>query len=651
MFRQRLIILLVFIGYTGFAQDFCDPNEWVKAGLAKPTTGGFRILGAKAGCVPFQVAVEKTVGDNYRYIYTYKGGNPLTSGYMLFNETSTTYTEQGSYKILQYGANGSPSVFCDNVEVFTKPNMTTKECSGRKVVVTIPSDTINKRYDSFLINWGDGAFEPVAKSANMTITHQYANISPRIITLTGVYQNSPIVCEQPATKSVIPSGVDISAVAIRKVTLRNDGLIDVGVQGAQGVTAELQMASSNGVFANTGQNITKNDTSTFTVRNIDLKQAPFCFRLAANDGCENVGSTSNTVCTVSLEATAENKQNALKWTEYPSADGFQGYKVQRNGVEIFSTANKAVTINTDATITCGEQYCYQVVATIGKAQSVSQLQCVKAISNETPGAVRNAFASVLDNQQVEIRAVAPLQGATAYRYKTIFLRADAGSNDFKEIATKENTLTFTDANVKSSEQSYCYKIQYENACGNRSEPTPPICSILLESKKGTSINWTSELPFSVPVKNYVLLIFNESGTLISETDKAGNTSYAPDLDNSQQLFRYRILAYADGNAALSYSNYFTFLRNAQIYIPDAFTPNADNVNDVFLVKGLFINKFNLTIFNRWGNRLFTSESQQIGWDGTVNGQPAAEDTYIYKIEVVDALGQQFLKSGKVLLLR
>ena len=244
-----------------------------------------------------------------------------------------------------------------------------------------------------------------------------------------------------------------------------------------------------------------------------------------------------------------------------------------------------------------------------------------------------------------------MQGATAYRYKTIFLRADAGSNDFKEIATKENTLTFTDANVKTSDQSYCYKIQYENACGNRSEPTPPVCSVLLESKTGIKINWTSELPFLVPVKNYVLQIFDESGTLVFESDQAGNTSYAPDLNDSQQLFRYRILAYADRNAALSYSNYFTFLRNAQIYTPDTFTPNNDNINDVFLVKGLFITKFNLTVFNRWGNRLFTSESQQIGWDGTINGQPAAEDTYIYKIEVVDALGQQFFKSGKVLLLR
>ena len=651
MFRQRLIILLIFIGVNGFAQDFCDPNEWVKAGLAKPSTGGFKILGTKAGCVPFQVSVEKTVGDNYKYIYTYKGGNPFTSGYTLFNETNTTYTEQGSYKVLQLGSNGSISVFCDNVEVFTRPNMNVKECSGRKVIVTIPSDSINKRYDSFLINWGDGASEPIAKSANMTITHQYANVSPRTITLTGVYQNSPVVCDQPATKAVIPNGVDISAVAIKKVTLRNDGLIDVVAQGVQGVTAELQMNASNGVFANTGQTIAKNDTSTFTVRNIDLKQAPFCFRLTANDGCESLGSSSNTVCTVSLEATPQNKQNTLKWSEYPNTDGFQNYKIQKNGTNVTTLVGKSTTTYTDVTVTCGEQYCYQVVATVGNAQSVSQLQCVKAVSNEIPGIVRNPFASVLDNQQVEVRAVAPLQGATAYKFKSIFLRANAGSNDFKEVAVKENTFTYTDTDVKSSEQSYCYKIQYENACGNRSEPSPPVCSILLESKTGTTVNWTSDWPFSVGVNRYTLEVFDDKGTTVDQIDKGGNTSYAPDLNNSQQLFRYRIIAFADGNSGISYSNYFTFLRNAQIYVPDAFTPNGDNSNDVFLANGLFITTFKLSVYNRWGDKLFYSENIKTGWDGTYDGQPVMGDVYIYKIEIIDALGQQFSKSGRVVLLR
>ncbi len=652
-FKLLLGFLLIFSFYAE-AQNFCDPNEWVKAGMAKPAVGGFKVLGPTAGCSPFAVSVQPTVGNNYSYIFTYKGGDPF-KGYTLFDTPNTTYTTQGSYKILQLASNGTLSVFCEDIEVFVRPNLPTpKVCSNRRVVVNIPADTVNSRYDSFLINWGDGTkVESITKSATMTATHQYANTSPRTISLTGVYKGSPVTCELPATASIVPSAVDISAVAITRVTARNDGLVDVKIQGAQGVTSELQMANPNSTtFIGTGQSISKNDTTTFTVRNADLTKGSYCFRLSANDGCENVGSTSNTVCTVSLIAVAQNRQNALKWSEYPILDGFQNYKIQKNGTSISTITGRLISTYTDAAVTCGEQYCYQIVAKIDKAESISELKCVKAISDEVPAMVRSPFVSVLENQQIEVRAVAPLQGATTYRYKTVFLKATAGSNDFVEVAVKDNALNFIDADVKTSENTYCYKIQYENACGNRSEPTPPLCSILLESKTGTTINWSNEWPFSVPVNRYVLQKYDEKDNLIFENDLGGNTTFSPDLDDpNQQLFRYRVLAFAQGNAALSYSNFYVFRRNAQVFIPDAFSPNGDNINDVLLVKGVFIDKFQMIILNRWGSVLFSTDNQKTGWDGTYNNEQMPEGTYIYKIEVIDALGQPFVKTGTVLLLR
>lgn len=652
MHRFCLLFIGIFTANAVLGQDFCNPNEWTKAGLATPNTGGFKILGSRAGCVPFKVNVEKTVGDNHQYIYTYKGGNP-TKGYPLLTETNTIYIEAGSYKILQLGSNGSLSVSCDSVFVFTKPNFTKKECSGRRVVVSIPNDSINRRYDSFLVDWGDGTSpEKVAKSASMNVSRVYPNTSPRTITVEGVFQGQTINCELKASIPVIPSAVDISAVAVRRVTTRSDGFVDVKVNGVQGVVAELQMAKANSPdFVGTMQTISKNDTTTITVRGIDADKESFCFRMSANDGCENLGSSSNVVCSVSLEATAQNRQNALKWSEYTNITGFQNYKINRNNTTVSMIAGLLTTTYTDPNLVCGEQYCYQVVATVGNAESVSQLRCVKAISDETPSLVRNAYVSVLENQNMEIRAAAPIERATTYRYKGLLLKANVGSDDFREVMAKDNSLAFIDEDVNTASQSYCYKIIYENACGNRSEPTPAVCSILLESN-GTDISWSPQKPFTVPVNRYVLEKLDDKGNLIDQYDLGGNTVFKPATDDpDQQLFTYRVLAFAQGNAGLSYSNFYIFKRNALLAVPDAFSPNGDNINDKFKVLGSFVTQFSLTIYNRWGNQIFYTDKLTEGWDGTQNGQSLLEGTYIYKIAGIDALGQSFAKSGTVLLLR
>ena len=57
-----------------------------------------------------------------------------------------------------------------------------------------------------------------------------------------------------------------------------------------------------------------------------------------------------------------------------------------------------------------------------------------------------------------------------------------------------------------------------------------------------------------------------------------------------------------------------------VFIPNAFSPNGDDNNDVLLVRGIFIEKMIFRIFDRWGELVFESENPQIGWDGTFRGK-------------------------------
>jgi len=86
-------------------------------------------------------------------------------------------------------------------------------------------------------------------------------------------------------------------------------------------------------------------------------------------------------------------------------------------------------------------------------------------------------------------------------------------------------------------------------------------------------------------------------------------------------------------------------------IPSAFSPNRDGVNDVFLVKGFGIDKFNMKIYNRWGQMVFESNSPTIGWDGGFKGALQPMDAYAYVINVQFSDGTTATRNGSVTLLR
>lgn len=90
-----------------------------------------------------------------------------------------------------------------------------------------------------------------------------------------------------------------------------------------------------------------------------------------------------------------------------------------------------------------------------------------------------------------------------------------------------------------------------------------------------------------------------------------------------------------------------------IFIPNAFTPNGDGVNDYFTFDGVGIESFEAEIFNRWGERIFRwNESSPVqGWDGTNSGQPSKMDAYIYKIRVRDISGQSHFYTAQFSLIR
>ena len=86
---------------------------------------------------------------------------------------------------------------------------------------------------------------------------------------------------------------------------------------------------------------------------------------------------------------------------------------------------------------------------------------------------------------------------------------------------------------------------------------------------------------------------------------------------------------------------------SDVFIPNAFSPNGDNVNDVLFVRSKFIDEMELVIVNRWGQVVFTSTDQSVGWDGSYNGESLAPDAFSYTLSVLCIDGQSYVKTGNV----
>jgi gliding motility-associated-like protein len=88
-----------------------------------------------------------------------------------------------------------------------------------------------------------------------------------------------------------------------------------------------------------------------------------------------------------------------------------------------------------------------------------------------------------------------------------------------------------------------------------------------------------------------------------------------------------------------------------VYVPNAFSPNGDGINDEFLMSGFNITEVTMDIFDRWGEKLFSSKDLTQGWNGTFKNQPCENAVYVYKITYKGLDGKKANKTGHVTLNR
>lgn len=234
-----------------------------------------------------------------------------------------------------------------------------------------------------------------------------------------------------------------------------------------------------------------------------------------------------------------------------------------------------------------------------------------------------------------------------------------GDGDYQVVGEVDDpTATrWLDTMNFATEGSYCYRIAVVDPCGSEIF-SRPHCTVFLSIREDNDrlrINWQDYKGWTSGVSGFELFSVNEMGdqVLISEFpfDTRNYTDGSVMLEEGKYCYVVKAQEATPGCGIESFSNIACYTFVPRIFVPNAFTPNRDGHNDLFFIKGGFLREFQLSIYNRWGQLLFTTRSFEDGWDGTYRGAPVQEGVYVFRLSGTDFNGNIVERSGSITLLR
>ncbi len=151
---------------------------------------------------------------------------------------------------------------------------------------------------------------------------------------------------------------------------------------------------------------------------------------------------------------------------------------------------------------------------------------------------------------------------------------------------------------------------------------------------------------------------NESTTIFGSYWDFGDGTYSTETNPVHQFesvdtFSVMLVAISDHGCRDTAWHSVTVKEVYTLYVPNAFTPDDNGLNDVFLPKGNLIdpNNYEMIIFDRWGEQVFETRNLYQGWDGTKNGNPILENSvFDYVIIYKDHQGVSHRQIGSVTLI-
>lgn len=230
--------------------------------------------------------------------------------------------------------------------------------------------------------------------------------------------------------------------------------------------------------------------------------------------------------------------------------------------------------------------------------------------------------------------------------------------NFSPVRTvKYGKTDYTDPEMDVDNYSFSYRIKVIDSCDYEGPYSNLGKTILLTAEENTLhpiLHWTHYKEWSSGVKKYFIRIMdNQAGQFINLYMADSNeSSFTDDITKlNQGEYCYLVVALSQDNIEESYSNIVCVPTPFNIFVPGAFTPNGDGLNDRMEVNGTYIMDYHIVIFNCWGEKIYESDNIMEGWDGTFQGSLCPVGYYYYRIIAKGTAGQGKNVEGMVMLLR
>jgi gliding motility-associated-like protein len=427
--------------------------------------------------------------------------------------------------------------------------------------------------------------------------------------------------------SILPAKPDMQYVSVKK-TGSADG--EITLEWRKSISSDVKTYAI--YRSNDGGNwspIAETPQLYFNDTNRNTSARRYYYHLQAVDSCENRSVPDPMHAQMVLRTIGQDSKIALAWDAYVGWTP-QSYTVYKNGI-VFITLPGSQTMLTDTMVVCAQDYTYWIEAAgpDSSHRSLSNLSTSRPLDTKAPPGVYIKTVTVSapnDSVKIEWQASPAIDLAHYLVY-----RMEKG----RPVLLDSTHATEYFTTIRSTE-SECFNILAKDICGNISQPGNTSCTIILSGKNEpgfNTLNWNQYKNWPLGIRQYNVYRKEDSAAWI----KIGTTGFTDFKDDQftdgikDYCYQVEAEENSGGFSAVSRSTTICIHQDPVVWMPNAFSPNKDYLNEGFGPMGLYQHAgFSMQVFNRWGELVYSTTDGK-PWDGYFKQAVVPEGVYFYKV--------------------
>lgn len=397
----------------------------------------------------------------------------------------------------------------------------------------------------------------------------------------------------------------------------------------------------------------------------EVVNRPISYQLKLVDRCDDQTRFSEVHRTIHLSVTREEKPFAiLNWTPYLGWSELDEYVVYRSETGFSYQEVKRLSATDTAYVdfsVCDKVYYYLVGSVNPVTKNITfSNEVIYDPKYESPKDPITLELVTVDDDGVMVRWF----NQDTSNVKNYFIDRHDTLSGWVDSYYETRESYFKDKWVESDRLEYKYRVSYQDFCDNRNPVSNIGSSILLQGEISNDdfiYRWNSYREWSDGVRSYsVEKTYNLDDSFEDAAQLEPNELEFIDEKTavrSDSAVFVRIRAVENTvEPDTSYSNIIRLSPLAVVFLPNAFSPNGDKLNELFSFDGIgFVRddgrEYTFRIYNRWGTKVFDASSYGDFWDGTFKSINCPNGVYTYYLQLYGVDNTRYSYRGNVTLIR